>query len=108
MNSIKSIASKISLFVLLLSLATPAFAEEAAASTGGLGLVGFGAGFAIGLAALGGGIGQGKAVSAGLEAIGRNPSASGKILTPMILGLVFIEVMVVLSFVVALGLSGKI
>lgn len=108
MNSIKSIASKISLAVLFLSLATPAFAEEAAAATSGLGIVGLGAGFAIGLAALGGGIGQGKAVSAGLEAIGRNPSAAGKVLTPMILGLVFIEVMVILSFVIALGLSGKI
>lgn len=108
MNSYKSISSKISLALVLLSVATPAFAEGAAAASEGLGIVGVGAGFAIGLAALGGGMGQGKAVSAGLEAIGRNPSAAGKVLTPMILGLVFIEVMVVLSFVIALQLAGKI
>lgn len=106
MNSIKSIAAKFSLLALLVSSATPAFAEEAAASSGP-GLVGLAAGLAIGLAALGGALGQGKAVSAGLEAIGRNPSAAGKVLTPMILGLVFIEVMVVLSFVIALQLVGK-
>jgi F-type H+-transporting ATPase subunit c len=92
-----------------LLISMPAFAEATeAASTGGLDLVGIGAGLAIGLVGLGGALGQGRAVSSGLEAIGRNPSAAGKVLTPMILGLVFIEVMVVLAFVIALGLTDKI
>lgn len=107
MKSITSKLVKFSALLSLISVATPAFAQAAASASEGMGMVGLGAGVAIGLAALGGGIGQGKAVSAGLEAIGRNPSAAGKVLTPMILGLVFIEVMVVLSFVIALGLSGK-
>ncbi len=104
--------TKLASFITLISgllISSTAFAQETAHEAGsGLGLVGLGAGLAIGLAGLGGALGQGKAVSSGLEAIGRNPSAAGKVLTPMILGLVFIEVMVVLSFVIALGLTDKI
>lgn len=104
----KSKIAKLSALTLSVLATLPFLASSAFAETtgdGSTGYIGLGAGFAIGLAALGGGMGQGKAVSAGLEAIGRNPSAAGKVLTPMILGLVFIEVMVVLSFVIALGLS---
>lgn len=74
----------------------PAFAEDGSTS-----LAVIGSGLAIGLAALGGGLGQGKAISAALEAIGRNPSASGKLFVPMIIGLVFVESLVILSFVIA-------
>lgn len=42
-----------------------------------------GAGLAIGLGAIGPGIGEGIAASRALEAIGRNPEASGKI-TPLL------------------------
>lgn len=79
----------------------------AATSSSGSSTVGIGAGLAIGAAALGGGLGQGKAVSSALEAVGRNPSASGKVLTPMVLGLVFIETLVIFSFVIAFFLQGK-
>jgi F-type H+-transporting ATPase subunit c len=61
-----------------------------------------GAGLAIGLAALGGGMGQGKVASAIAEAIGRNPSASGKLQLPFFVGLALIESLVILGFVVAL------
>ena len=54
---------------------------------------------ALGLAALGGGLGQGKAISAALEGIARNPSAQDKIFTPMILGLAFIESLVIFTLV---------
>lgn len=77
------------------------------APVGGTGLAGIGAGLAIGVAALGGGLGQGRAVSSALEAVGRNPSASGKVLAPMVLGLVFIETLVIFSFVIAYFLQGK-
>lgn len=83
-----------------------AFAEEAVAS-GNSGWIPVGAGIAIGMAALGGTLGQSKAVSSALDAAGRNPSASGKLLTPMILGLVFIESLVILSFVIAFTMAGK-
>lgn len=104
--------SKLVSFITLLAgllVSNSAYAEEvaAASSTGSLGLIGLGAGLAVGFCGLGCGLGQGKAVSAALEATGRNPSASGKVLTQMILGLAFIEVMLILSFVVALGLTDK-
>lgn len=83
-----------------------AFAEGEAAS-GGTSLLGIGAGIAIGLAAVGGTLGQGKVVSALLDSTGRNPGASDKLFVPMILGLVFIESLVILSFVIAFQLVGK-
>lgn len=75
--------------------------------TAGAGSLGIGAGIAIGLAALGGTLGQGKTVSALLDSTGRNPGASGKLFVPMILGLVFIESLVILSFVIAYMLVSK-
>jgi F-type H+-transporting ATPase subunit c len=87
----------ISVLVVLCGV-SPAFAEDGSGSSS---LAIIGAGLAIGLAALGGGLGQGKAISAALEAIGRNPSASGKLFVPMIIGLVFVESLVILSFVIA-------
>jgi F-type H+-transporting ATPase subunit c len=100
-----------------LSLAfAPAIAsaqEHAAAAGGGEGFMKFfaiaiGAGLAIGLAAIGGGLGQGKAVAAALEGIARNPGAAGKIVTPMIIGLAMIESLVIYGLVVALILVFKI
>jgi F-type H+-transporting ATPase subunit c len=65
-----------------------------------------GAGFAIGLGVLGGGLGQGRAAAAALEGISRNPGAAGRIQTPMILGLALIESLVLLAFVIAFFLQG--
>ncbi|MCH8077263.1 MAG: ATP synthase F0 subunit C [SAR324 cluster bacterium] len=67
-----------------------------------------GAGLAVGVAALGGGIGQGIAVSSALEGIARNPSAAGQIFTPMIIGLALIESLVIYGLVIAFILQGKI
>ena len=60
------------------------------------------AALAIGVAAFGGSLGQGRAATAALEGIARNPEASGKLFTPMILGLALIESLVIYAFVVAL------
>ena len=65
-------------------------------------------GLAIGVAAFGGALGQGKAATAALEGIARNPGASGKLFTPMILGLALIESLVIYALVIAFILSGKI
>jgi F-type H+-transporting ATPase subunit c len=65
-----------------------------------------GAGFAIGLAVLGGALGQGRAAAAALEGISRNPGASARIQTPMILGLALIESLVLIAFVIAFWLKG--
>lgn len=57
---------------------------------------------AIGLGALGPGIGVGLIGAKAAEAIGRNPEASGKIQTTMILGIAFAEAIAIYSLVVAL------
>lgn len=67
-----------------------------------------GAGLAIGLGVLGGTLAQGKAAAAALEGISRNPGAAPRIQTPMILGLALIESLVLLAFVIAFFLQGKI
>lgn len=101
--------SKLIGLVLAVSTFTPVLAfAEGADGAAYFGSLAIGAAIAIGLAALGGTLGQGKAVSAALESIGRNPSASGKMLTPMVLGLVFMETLVIFSFVIAFFLQGKI
>jgi len=66
------------------------------------------AGFAIGIAALGGTMGQSRAAAAALEGISRNPGAAARIQTPMILGLALIESLVLLSWVIAFFLQNKI
>jgi F-type H+-transporting ATPase subunit c len=90
---------------LLLVVASPLYAEDGA---GAAGLIALGAGLAVGLAALGGGIGQGLATSAALEGIARNPNASDRIFTPMILGLALIESLVIYGLVIAFMLQAKI
>jgi len=57
---------------------------------------------AMGIGALGPGIGIGLLVSKGLDAIGRNPEAAGKIRENMILGIVFVEVLAILAFLVVI------
>lgn len=82
-----------------------AFAKEGAAGAASL-YVPIGAGIAMGIAALGGTLAQGKAIGSALESIGRNPSAAGKITTPMYVGLAFVESLVIISFVIAYSLLG--
>ncbi|RMD84937.1 MAG: F0F1 ATP synthase subunit C [Candidatus Dadabacteria bacterium] len=96
------------LMVLFLLIGDTAFAEEGAQAASGNGLLAIGAGVAVAVAAFGCALGQSRVAAAALESIGRNPSAAGKLFTPMILGLVFIEVLYILSFVVAYFLQGKV
>ena len=91
--------------ILLLVFASPLYAAAGELTMMGLAL---GAGLAIGIAAAGGGIGQGLAVSSALEGIARNPNASDKIFTPMIVGLALIESLVIYALVIAFILQGKI
>ena len=102
---------KIALVMGTLLATLPAFAQEAAATSGGgytfLGLAALGAGIAIGLAAFGAASGQGKAAASALEGIARNPSASGSMFTPLILSLVFMEALGILAFLIAFFLTGS-
>ena len=66
------------------------------------------AAIAVGLGALGGTTAQGRATSAALEGIARQPSAAPRIQTAMILGLALIESLVLLAWLMALFLQLKI
>ncbi len=54
----------------------------------------------VGIGVLGPGLGIGILVSRALEAIGRNPDASGKITTTMFIGIVFTEALAIFALVV--------
>ena len=56
---------------------------------------------AIGLGAIGPGIGLGILMGKALEAIGRNPEAAGKIQVPMFIGLAFTEAVAIYALVIA-------
>ncbi|MFZ6016479.1 MAG: ATP synthase F0 subunit C [Nitrospirota bacterium] len=92
--------------VLLLVLAPIAFAEEAAAGKGSniwyYAMAALAAGLGVGVGALGCGIGQGVATSKACEGIARNPGASGKVTTSLIIGLAMIESLTIYALVVAL------
>ena len=63
----------------------------------GLGIVGFGSAIALG-----------KAVAAAMDATGRQPEASTKILISMVTGCAFIEALTIYALVFVFGLAGKI
>jgi F-type H+-transporting ATPase subunit c len=73
------------------------FAEEAATAHVDRPYYAMAKGFAIGAAALGCALGQGKIVSAALEGIARNPGAREQIFTPMLLGIVFVETLLIFT-----------
>jgi F-type H+-transporting ATPase subunit c len=92
-------------------LAASAFAQEAAEGGANFEVQKWGlmaAGLGMGIAAFGGALGQGRAAAAALDGIARNPGASDKIFTPMILGLALIESLVIYSLVISFMILGKI
>jgi len=104
------------LFLLIAALAVAvapdgAWAQDAAHAAGlggSAGVIALAAGIAIAGAAIGAGLGQGRAVAAAMESIGRNPNSADRIQTPMILGLAFIEALAIYALVIAFLLQGKI
>ena len=87
-------------------VAAPAFAADAASASNGL--VALAAAIAICFAAGLGALGQSRGLAAALEGIARNPAASGKLFTPMIVGLALIESLVIYALVIAFMIVGKI
>ncbi|MDE1161757.1 MAG: ATP synthase F0 subunit C [Acidobacteriaceae bacterium] len=78
-------------------LATPAFAQEAAATNQWVPLA---AGLSMALAAGLCGLAQGKATASASEALARNPGARPGIFIFLILGLAFIESLALFTFVI--------
>ena len=60
------------------------------------------AGIGMGLGSFGTGIGQGLAIKSACEGVARNPGASGKIMTIMMVGLAMVESIAIYCFVVAM------
>ncbi|MBN8535642.1 MAG: ATP synthase F0 subunit C [Deltaproteobacteria bacterium] len=100
---------KYSIVIATVLASASVFAEEAAtqattvaaATSSDKGMLALAAALCMGIAVLGGTFGQGKAASAALEGIARNPAAQDKIFTPMLLSLALIESLVILGFLVA-------
>ncbi len=66
------------------------------------GMTVLGAGLAIGLGAIGAGVGQGMAVGKALEAMARQPEMVGTIQTNMFIGLAFIESLCIYALAVSM------
>ena len=101
----KKIVTLILVVLGIMMLATPVLAqvqpqtaEAAAASAVGYRYIAAGIGFAI--AVFGGAIGQSKVAAAACEGTARNPGASARIQTMMILGLALIESLVLFALLV--------
>jgi len=91
--------------VMVLGLASPAFAQEAAAPSASVELVRWSiitAGFALAIAAAFGALSQARGLSAAVEGIARNPAAANDIRGNLILGLVLIESLVIYVLLVSL------
>ncbi len=95
-------------FLTTLCIAVPAFAQdgEGANSNDVVMFKAIAAGLAIGIAAFGGALGQGKAASAALEGIARNPNAAGALFTPLMISLALIESLVIYALLIAAGWVG--
>jgi F-type H+-transporting ATPase subunit c len=63
--------------------------------------------FSVGIAAVASAFGLGRAVSSAMDAIGRQPEASGKIMLTMIIGCALIEAITIYALVFAFSLAGK-
>lgn len=107
-GKMKKVLTAILLSLTMVFLLAPiAFASEMAAegASGAMGYFSWAAlacGLGIGLAALGTGIGQGIGLAKAAEGVARNPGASGKITTTLIIGLAMIESLCIYALVVAL------
>ncbi len=86
-------------FAFTFFIASIAFAQDGGESVASSGAMA--AAIAIGLAAFGGAIGQGNAAAAALKGIARNPGSADQVFTPLLLGLAFIESLVIYALLIA-------
>jgi F-type H+-transporting ATPase subunit c len=90
--------------VLLLTIAMPAMAQEAGehAATGmAKSVQALAAALVLGLAAFAGAFGQARAIAAACTSMGRNPGAAGPVRITMIIGVAFIESLVIYALLIA-------
>jgi F-type H+-transporting ATPase subunit c len=107
------VMKKFAFALVALFAAVPAFAQDAAAANsvsvaaaGTLGWIALGVGIMMGLAVLGGTLGQSRAAATALDGIARNPAAAGKFTGPLILSLALMESLVLFAFLIGFFLQG--
>ena len=99
------IASILPVVAALLFVSNVAFAEEGAGAPMNVGNLA--AGITMGLAVLGGTLGQGNAARGMYESVSRNPQAAAKLNAPFYVGLAFIESLCLFALVVAFTLINQ-
>ncbi len=95
----------------MLSMSSIALAADGSTQAAGMWIffaIAIACGFGIGIAALGTGLAMGNAINAALTGIARNPEASGKIQTNMIIGLALIESLCIYALVICFIMVFKI
>lgn len=102
----KTIMTVLTTMFLLVLCSGMALAQEHATDPS-RGYLALAAGIAVGIAGFGAALGQGRAVAAAMESIGRNPNAAASIQTPMIIGIAFIEALAIYAFVIAFLVQGN-
>ncbi len=97
------------LFAVVFALGAPAlFAQDAASAAADNNMfIAIAIGWGLGLAVLGGAMGQGRAIAASVEAMARQPEAGGRIFGAMIIGLALIETLVIYIWVTTFLLMGN-
>src|SRR5258708_22204541 len=106
----KKAAVVLLVLVAVMMIAPAAFAQGGArGETAPLspGTLAWAAGFGVAIAAVGGGLGQGRMAAVACEGIERNPGAAGGVRAAMRLGLVFVETLTLFTFVVGILLYLK-
>jgi F-type H+-transporting ATPase subunit c len=96
----KKFAVVLAVLMAVMLVAPAAFAQGDQTAAGGgtaRGILGLAVAIGMGVAAFGCGLGQGRVASAACEGMARNPGAAGAIRAAMILGLVFIETLVLFT-----------
>jgi len=96
----------LAMVVVVMLFAPAAFEQETGGAGTGKALSGIAVGFGMAIAAFGCGGAQGRIASAACEGMARNPGAAGAIRAAMILGLVFVETLVLFTLaMIALKVS---
>jgi ATP synthase, F0 subunit c len=72
-----------------------------------MGIIAIGAGVAVSIAGLGGGVGMGIAGGKAIEAIARQPEVGGDIRTLLFISLAFIETLTIYGLLIAFMLVSK-
>ena len=93
----KKVGMVVAVLLVVILVAPAAFAQGGDQAGNAKGILGLAVAFGMGIAAFGCGLGQGRVASAACEGMARNPGAAGAIRAAMILGLVFIETLVLFT-----------